>query len=261
MNKVIVMSGEKYGILTIIKEVKQRKGLREFLCECDCGNIFTTALKRLRNGGCKSCGCVGKSKLSKLRTKHGLSSHPLYHTYCSMIDRCYNVKNPRYNDYGSRGINVCDEWINSFRVFINDMGKKPKGNYSLDRTDNNGSYTPLNCQWNDKIGQANNTRDTVRLTFKGKCRNLLEWSKITGISRGNLYSRYRRGWSHKKILTKKVNKIKLYKYKGERLNLKQLSERYEIKYGTLKHRVLNMGLSIEAAIETKVIYGGTYGLR
>lgn len=30
-----------------------------------------------------------------------------------MLQRCYNKNNPNYNDYGLRGIRVCNEWATS----------------------------------------------------------------------------------------------------------------------------------------------------
>lgn len=41
---------------------------------------------------------------------HGERYTRLYKTWSSMKDRCYNEHNPSYQDYGSRGIVVCDEW-------------------------------------------------------------------------------------------------------------------------------------------------------
>ena len=72
--------------------------------------------------------------------KHGLatrnSPHPLYATWTSIIERCYNINAARYPDYGGRGILMCDEWRHDFPQFIKDIGPRPAG-HSLDRIDNN----------------------------------------------------------------------------------------------------------------------------
>ena len=58
--------GEKYGMLTILKEVgkpqtKYRDTNRYFLCKCECGNEKIVRQSLLKNGRTKSCGCLNKS--------------------------------------------------------------------------------------------------------------------------------------------------------------------------------------------------------
>ena len=53
------------------------------------------------------------------KTKHNISKHPLYNVYNNMINRCYDTNNKSYNDYGARGVVVCDEWKNSIDNFYN----------------------------------------------------------------------------------------------------------------------------------------------
>jgi hypothetical protein len=75
-----------------------------------------------------------------------------------MRNRCYNPKNNRYKIYGGRGIKVCDEWLKSFKNFIDDIGRKPGPQYSIDRINVNGNYEPSNCRWATPEQQANNKR-------------------------------------------------------------------------------------------------------
>ena len=60
--------GEKYGRLTIIKEIEPRMSSagnknRRMLCKCDCGKEVEVSLTNLRRGHTKSCGCYKIEKI------------------------------------------------------------------------------------------------------------------------------------------------------------------------------------------------------
>jgi hypothetical protein len=59
------------------------------------------------------------------------------------------------NRYHRKGISVCERWY-SYENFIEDMGKRPSKNHSIDRKDNNKGYEPSNCRWTDKCTQSLN---------------------------------------------------------------------------------------------------------
>ncbi len=90
--------------------------------------------------------------------KHGMTGINEYIAWKSMKQRCYNKNIKAYNDYGGRGIIVCDEWLNDFIAFFNYIGVKPNKEYSLDRINNNGNYEPGNVRWANKTDQINNRR-------------------------------------------------------------------------------------------------------
>ena len=90
------------------------------------------------------------------------AQHPLKPTWYSMLARCFNEHTSNYEDYGGRGITVCDRWAdpeNGYDNFLADMGPRPEG-FSIDRIDFDGDYEPSNCRWTDSVTQCRNRRST-----------------------------------------------------------------------------------------------------
>lgn len=74
----------------------------------------------------------------------------------AMHSRCKNSKDPDYKNYGGRGITVCEDWAD-FETFLTNLGPRPLG-YRLERINNNGDYSPLNCTWATPTTQTHNQR-------------------------------------------------------------------------------------------------------
>ena len=81
-----------------------------------------------------------------------------------MKARCYIPSQKGYENYGGRGIAVCDEWKDDFQAFYNYMGECPIGCNSIDRIDVNGNYEPGNVRWSNPVEQARNKREATKLT-------------------------------------------------------------------------------------------------
>jgi hypothetical protein len=74
-------------------------------------------------------------------------AHPSFDNWRAMMRRCYDSKDNRYNNYGGRGIKVCQRW-HSFSVYEAEFGNSKPGNgYTVDRIDNDGDYKLTNVQW------------------------------------------------------------------------------------------------------------------
>lgn len=86
-----------------------------------------------------------------------IRQHYLYGTWDSMVQRCTNPNSRAFNNYGGRGIKVCERWRNSFIDFISDMGERPEG-HTLERKNNSHGYYPENCTWATRRRQSINTR-------------------------------------------------------------------------------------------------------
>lgn len=217
MAKSIDLTGQRYGRLVVVdyyKSKKDAKGkpIRYWKCRCDCGNIVNTCTNNLRRGNTKSCGCLRRDKTRQINYKHGQKETRLYQIWGSMKKRCYNAKHNSFNNYGGKGISVCDEWLGE-HGFENFHKWAIENNYSdeltLDRINTQGNYTPDNCRWATWTEQENNRSNNRYFYYDGKNLSAKEWSKLTGISLGTLLNRlYSLGWSVERALTEPVHKGK-----------------------------------------------------
>jgi len=182
MSAAIDITGQTFGRLTAVQRVgttQHKKALWLFTCEC--GNTTRTTAVDVRSGHTKSCGCLDLER----KTDHGMATSPEYRTWWNMIQRCTNPKAPNYQNYGGRGIKVCEEWRN-FENFIADMGMRPTNKHSIERKDVNGHYGADNCIWADASTQiANkrikptNTSGFIGVTAKfGKWESLVTWKGV-----------------------------------------------------------------------------------
>ena len=191
--------GQRENRLTVVGWEKPENGGRiKIVCRCDCGNTVRLFPYQFKSGSVMSCGCIRGEK----RKTHGLSKHPLYKEWLSMVRRCHNPNSKAYKYYGARGICVCDEWCNSPKAFFDwaeSTGGRPEG-MTLDRIDNDGPYSPENCRWASHETQQRNRRANILLTYKGETKCLSEWSNITGINPETLRGRYRAGWTAEEII-------------------------------------------------------------
>lgn len=160
------MVGFKAGRLTVVKSSTSRMlGGKECVmweCYCSCGKTIDVMGQSIRSGNTTSCGCLRNEVVSKTHKLHGLTDSKTYNAWAAARSRCTNKNNPRYQDYGGRGIFMCEEWMSSFQIFFSDMGEAPIG-LSLERKDNDGPYCKSNCTWATRSEQMKNRRYHGRL--------------------------------------------------------------------------------------------------
>jgi hypothetical protein len=168
-----VEPGQRFGKLTAVRRAKRRiiewKNGKPYslgalwLCKCDCGREVFVCASYLNAGCRKKCGhgaCAARG--------HGLFTglrwwrhRRTYNSYSAMLERCTNPNATGYEDYGGRGIAVCERWSlplpDGFNNFVADLGKRPPGK-TLDRINPNKNYEPGNVRWATATVQANNKR-------------------------------------------------------------------------------------------------------
>lgn len=109
-----------------------------------------------------------------------LTHHSLYLRWNQMRQRCENPKQKDYENYGGRGISVCERWRNSFADFVEDVGMPPAKEYQLDRIDNDRNYEPGNVRWATRSQQNRNKRSSLSIEINGMSRSLKEWCDQPG---------------------------------------------------------------------------------
>lgn len=148
----------RHGRWTLVAQVTGGKHPK-WLAQCDCGKQKEVLLGNLLRGKSRSCGCLRGEESAKRLTTHGRAgSAGAYKSWSHMKGRCLNKKDAAFNDYGGRGIKICERWM-QFEQFLEDMGECPLG-HSIERVDVNGHYEPSNCVWLPKRLQNRNTRKT-----------------------------------------------------------------------------------------------------
>lgn len=153
-----IPNGTVFGRLKVITEdtphvYPSGKSRRAFKCECDCGDVSTYLVNRLRSGHTRSCGCYVLEK----NTTHGMHATRQYKIWTGMKLRCTNPKDTAYYAYGAKGISYCTSW-EVFENFWKDMEEGYAENLTLDRIDNSLGYCKDNCRWETNSVQMFNRK-------------------------------------------------------------------------------------------------------
>lgn len=186
------LTGQTFGMLTALNPEHSdgKKRSWRFLCQCgtQCVKVGTDVRKEIKRGGTPNCGCSTKRLISQAHMTHGMSKHPAFAVWRSMLDRCRLPSHQAWNNYGGRGITACERW-QTFENFWSDMGPTYVRGLDLDRIDNDGPYSPENCRWTDRRTNTMNKRVSIRAVDVPKL------SEDTGISRSTIYYRLKHGWT------------------------------------------------------------------
>lgn len=156
--KVKNMIGQRFGRLIVISYIGSgRNRGAMWLCQCDCGKTTKSSRTNLIRGAMKSCGCEKNERVSILNKIHGMTRKRPYRIWQNMKTRCLNPKYKQWENYGGRGITICDEWKDNFQAFYDwAIANGYADNLTIDRINNDGNYCPENCRWTTMAEQNKN---------------------------------------------------------------------------------------------------------
>ena len=198
MGNFIDLTGQKFGCLTVIRQGARKRNRITWHCICECGKSVDVLSNSLLTGSTKSCGCYQRQRAAEAQWKHGeaVRSAPtarLYNIWTNMRVRCNCNTYRDYADYGGRGITVCQEWNESYDAFKSwALANGYSDDKTLDRRNNDLSYTPENCRWATILQQENNRRSNRYITCDGVTHTIAEWARIFNINYYTLYSRLKK---------------------------------------------------------------------
>ena len=205
MRKKTIEPGTRFGALVVIRAAGQdpttRKSLSE--CRCACGAVVVKRNNDLLTGRVVSCGCVKRRRSSRQMWKRAersnanhMSGTKVYYCWKSMVDRCTNTHNKRFERYGGRGISVCRSWLKSFRRFRTwAYAHGYEDGLQIDRVDYDGDYRPGNCRFVDRTTQANNRSNNRFIEYEGRRMTVAQWSRELNIPYDRLKRSTRKGES------------------------------------------------------------------
>lgn len=269
MSKRNDLVGKKFNRLLVVEyHHTSSYGTKYYRCKCDCGNTTISCGYMVANGRIKSCGCLRKESLTKLITTHNLSKERLYNVWAKIKARCYNKNSHQYNNYGGRGIKMCNEWKNSFLSFYNwsmENGynkNAPKGKCTIDRIDNNLDYEPFNCRWVDMKTQGNNRRTNKYAEYGGEVKTITEWAEHFGYNTAEFLRVYNKFNKIEDVLSYfeargnskryNINSCKIIEYKGEQKPIKLWAKEFNVPYKLLFQRMNRLGWSLEKSLSTPI---------
>ncbi len=182
---------------------------------CKCGKVKQVDAFYQRGDGqsggrsnCKACYRRTDADRVKRIRDHAESSESA--TRLSMIQRCHNPNNPGYKNYGGRGISVCRRWRRSTAAFIEDMGRRPSPEHTVERINNDGNYSPSNCKWILRNEQQRNTRQNVMIKIGAVTKCAAEWGRDYGVDAEAIRKRLKMGWPPARAVTEPVHECIFY---------------------------------------------------
>lgn len=189
--RALDIAGQRYGRLVAIRREPAGRHTK-WLFRCDCGNEALMHLDAVRAGRSTSCGCLRTEQIRERSLTHGhrvdRKTSRTLKAYQHAKSRCENHNDPKFLNYGGRGITMCREWREDFQTFLRDMGECPP-RMTLDRVNVDGHYEPRNCRWTSHRQQARTRTNNVLVEFEGRQVILKDFAALMGVNYKALHAR------------------------------------------------------------------------
>ena len=166
-------------------------------CENSRNKNATVPAQGPRRNSTELLGCAPKNHVASFPDGMTYDKARLARIWAWMLERCYAPRDEytskRYRD---RGIRVDRRW-HRFSNFYEDMYENksppPSQEMSLDRRNNDGPYSPENCDWATAKEQANNRSNSSQVTAFGEIRTYAAWEERFGVDQETIRKRILNG--------------------------------------------------------------------
>lgn len=204
MAKLNDIKGKQFGNwLVLYRNGSTKNKASIWRCRCLlCGSEKDVVGQSLTNGSSTKCrSCVPKLTLAKPNRKNRI-----YNIYNGIKQRCLNPSSASYNNYGGKGVRICDEWLSSPDAFIDwALSNGYNDSLSIDRIDPTGNYEPSNCHFTTTTIQNRNKTTNINISFNGEVKCLSEMCREYGVNYNSVRSAHRRGESYEEAFYRLLN--------------------------------------------------------
>ena len=185
MAKLNDISGKTFGNWEVLyRNGSTKNKMAIWHCRCNiCGkekDLVGQSLTQGRSTKCRSCSAT-------IWQKREFTHDPIVHVFSGMWQRCYDINQPHYSDYGGRGIAICSEWLNNREEFYRwAYSNGYKQGMTIERKNVNLPYSPENCCFIPLSEQSANRRNSILITIDDKTQCLSWWCRQYNISRNKV---------------------------------------------------------------------------
>lgn len=183
--KLIDLTGQKFGKLTVIKRGRNHRRLVHWLCKCDCGNMIKVASNCLRYGQTISCKCarteraiaMGKRNYKGVATAYG-RLYKAYKYKAKKRNRVFSLDKKTFSGLISRPCYYCGEIDKKSNY---KTGEKFNLN-GIDRVDTSVGYIEGNvvsCCW-----KCNTAKKATTINIARKMLEFIDDSNSVGDNYG-----------------------------------------------------------------------------